>query len=108
MRGRNQYTVNDISLCIDQANRLAHRLQKKRGRDLSLCRAFTSLAGDETIGFLAYAIWRGRSQLLSAIHAAAAPSSAGANGSGVSRAPSYWQGERVALGDLPDRRHLAR
>jgi hypothetical protein len=108
MRGRTQYPVNDIGQCVEQAHSLAQRLQEKRHRDLSICRVFTSLAGDETIGFLAYAIWRGRSELLSMIQTTTARRKAGADRSGVSRAPSYWQGERVAFGDLPARRHLTR
>ena len=108
MRGRNQYPVNDIGQCVEQAHNLARRLQKKRPRDLSFCRAFTSMAGDETVGFLAYAIWRGRSELLSMIQTTSFQGKAGVDRSGVSRAPSYWQGERVAFGNLPDRRHLTR
>ena len=108
MRDRTHYPVNDISQCVEQAHSLARRLQTERRRDVSFCRAFTSLAGDETVGFLAYAIWRGRSELLSMIQTSAAQRKAGADRSGVSRAPSYWQGERVAFGDLPTRRHLTR
>jgi hypothetical protein len=108
MRGRSQYPVNDIGQCVEQAHSLARGLQHQRGRDLSIRQAFTSLAGDETVGFLAYAIWRGRSELLSLIQTASSQRKAGADRSGVSRAPSYWQGERVAFGDLPDRRHLTR
>jgi hypothetical protein len=108
MRGAGQYPVNDIGQCVEQAHHLALRLKKKRRRDLSIRRAFTSLAGDETVGFLAYAIWRGRSDLLSMIQTQTSRRKARVDRSGVSRAPSYWQGERVAFGSLPDRRHLTR
>ncbi len=78
MSKRIRYPVNDISHCVEQASRLTKRRQKKRRRDVSIFRAFASLAGDETIGFLAYAIWRGRSQLLSQIHTASIQQTAGA------------------------------
>jgi len=56
--------------CVEQADRLARRLRKNRRRDRAIYRAFTSLAGDETVGFLAFAIWRGRAQLLLKMHTA--------------------------------------
>ena len=84
----NQHLVNDIGQCVEQAHQLALRIQKRRSRDLSLCRAFTSLAGDEAIGALAYAIWRGRSRLLSTVYMAAADEVDEADASGVSHAPS--------------------
>jgi hypothetical protein len=108
MKRGSRYPVNDISQCVEQADRLARRLRKNRRRDRAIYRAFTSLAGDETVGFLAFAIWRGRAQLLSKMHTAPTHEQAGADSSGVSHASSCWQGERVALGDLPAPRRLAR
>ncbi len=86
MRTKTRHPVNDISQCVEQANRLARHMKDARQRDLSFHRAFSSLAGDKTIGLLAFAIWRGRSQLLSTIHSAAAHQVAEADASGVSHA----------------------
>ena len=86
MRTKTRHPVNDIGQCVEQANRLARRMKDTHQRDLSLYRAFSSLAGDETTGLLAFAIWRGRSQLLSIIHSAAAHQVAEADASGVSHA----------------------
>ena len=49
-----------------------------------LSNVFKHLAGDETIGILAFAIWRGRSQLLSHIQAASDNEEAEADTSGAS------------------------
>ena len=65
---KHRYIVNDINQCLEQARALA----KPHRDNQSLQRAFTSLAGDETIGFLAYAIWRGRSRLLSSLRSKSA------------------------------------
>ncbi|HEY59986.1 MAG TPA: hypothetical protein G4N92_04790 [Anaerolineae bacterium] len=62
-----RFIVNDINQCLEQAQSLAKHSHGLHWSDQSLQRAFTSLAGDETIGFLAYAIWRGRSRLLSSM-----------------------------------------
>jgi hypothetical protein len=56
-------SVNDINHCVAQAHRLAQHIHQPQRKEHSLARAFTSLAGDETTGLLAFAIWRGRSQL---------------------------------------------
>ena len=53
--------INDISHCIQQAQ----SLQSIPESDKRFYQAFTHLAGDRTTGFLAYAIWRGRSNMLS-------------------------------------------
>lgn len=65
-RGRPMQTatsVNDIEHCVAQAHLLAQHIHQPQRQEHALARAFTSLAGDETTGLLALAIWRGRSQL---------------------------------------------
>jgi len=64
MKNHNQYFVNDIRRCVEQAYLLANNNQNIRQKERSLYRAFVSLAGDESIGLLAFTIWRSRSQLL--------------------------------------------
>ena len=46
---------------------LAKQMSQPQRKEHSLAQAFTSLAGDETAGLLAFAIWRGRSRLLSSL-----------------------------------------
>jgi hypothetical protein len=58
-------SVNDINKCLDQAHLLVDQLSHPDGKEHSLARVFKSLAGDERTGLLAFAIWRGRSRLLS-------------------------------------------
>ena len=48
--------------------------------------AFIHLAGDDTVGILAFAIWKGRSGLLSHIQAASDNEEAEADTSGASHA----------------------
>jgi len=55
--------INDIRQCIQQAQ----SLQRVRERDKRFWQAFSYLAGDSTTGFLAYVIWRGRSNMLTCI-----------------------------------------
>jgi hypothetical protein len=55
--------INDFIHCIRQAR----SLQKIQESDKKLWMAFSHLAGDSTTGFLAYAIWRGRSNMLTLI-----------------------------------------
>lgn len=55
--------INDFNHCIEQARTL-RRVQES---DKRLRQAFSYLAGDSTIGFLAYIIWRGRSNMLTLI-----------------------------------------
>ncbi len=55
--------INDISQCIQQAQ----SLQSIQESDKRFFQAFTYLAGDSTTGFLAYVIWRGRSNMLTFI-----------------------------------------
>jgi hypothetical protein len=59
--------VNDINQCIERARTLAKASHIKHPKYGSYRRIFVSLTGDEEIGWLAYAIWKGRSDLLSLI-----------------------------------------
>jgi len=65
MRKDTDPAINDIRQCLDYAHLLAKRIKHTHNRDRNLFLAFASLAGDETVGFLAYVIWHGRSKLLS-------------------------------------------
>ena len=58
--------INDIWHCLQDAQSLADQLSKKHQGD-RVYRAFTSLAGDKTVGFLAYVIWKGRGRWLSSL-----------------------------------------
>src|SRR5215217_5329626 len=88
--------VNDIGQCVAQAKHL-------NTRD-PLRRVFCQLAGDETTGLIAYAIWRGRSQLISTLLSASDYKQSEANASRASQAHSYWHKDTVASGDLPRQR----
>ena len=57
--------INDISQCLQQAQALARQIHNIRQKDRNFIKAFTSLAGDDTVGLLAYGIWRGRSRRVS-------------------------------------------
>jgi hypothetical protein len=57
----NQKSVNDISLCLKDAQVIASRIKHIRRSDRDFFAAFHALAGDEITGFLAYVIWRSRS-----------------------------------------------
>jgi len=59
--------VNDINQCIERARTLAKTSHFKHPKYGSYHRIFVSLTGDEEIGWLAFAIWKGRSDLLSLI-----------------------------------------
>ena len=59
--------INDISQCLDQAELLVKRLEDRQCKDHDLFKVFTSLAGDEQVGMLAYAIWRDRARALSGL-----------------------------------------
>ena len=52
--------INDINHCIQQAR----SMQRIKENDEKLCQIFNYLAGDRAVGFLAFAIWRGRSNML--------------------------------------------
>jgi hypothetical protein len=62
--------INDINQCLEQAQYIAKRFEDKNQDDRGLLQIFTSLAGDEIVGLLAYVIWRGRSRLLSSLRSA--------------------------------------
>ena len=49
MKNHNQYFVNDIRRCVEQAYLLANNNQNIRQKERSLYRAFVSLAG---LGFI--------------------------------------------------------
>jgi hypothetical protein len=92
--------INSIENCLAQARDLNIRHPLRS--------AFSHLTGDETTGLVAYAIWRGRSQLLSTLSRASDYSQSGACKSGVSRARSRWHEESAAYDDLPHHRRLGR
>jgi hypothetical protein len=64
---RTRCPVNDINQCIERARTLAKAGHTRHPKYRSYHRIFVSLAGDEEIGWLAFAIWKGRSDLLSLI-----------------------------------------
>lgn len=55
--------INDFIHCVQQAR----SLQNNQESDKKIWQVFTRLAGDSTTGFLAYAIWRGRSNMLTLV-----------------------------------------
>jgi len=65
---RNRLPVNNIDHCLQQAQVISRRLDNPHLKDGHLCRVFSVLAGNATTGLLAYAIWRGRSELFSHLH----------------------------------------
>lgn len=67
MNTRNRVPVNNIDHCLQQAEVISKRLQNPSLKEGELCQIFGCLAGDTTIGLLAYAIWRGRAELISSI-----------------------------------------
>ena len=91
-----QVPVNDIGQCVQQAKELDIRHPLRR--------VFSRLAGDETTGLLAYAIWRGRSQLISNLQSASDDKQSEANAFRASQARSYWHKDTAAPGDLPRQR----
>ena len=96
MKRKNKLPVNDIEHCLRQARHLNIRHPIRR--------IFSQLAGDETTGLVAYAIWRGRSQLLSSLNRASDYSLSEASTSRASQARSCWHEESVAFDDLPRQR----
>lgn len=101
MKTKPQILVNDINKCVQQAQFIANRINKPHHSDRSLCQAFVSLAGDEITGFLAYAIWRGRSPLVSILQKTSSPEVNHPIDSGASHAQPCWHKARVACDDLP-------
>jgi hypothetical protein len=63
----NQKPVNDINLCLKDAQVLASHITHIRRSDWDYFAAFHALAGDEVTGFLAYVIWRSRSLWLAGL-----------------------------------------
>lgn len=80
MKTNRQVLINDIEHCLAQA----HLLTDPHTRH-PLCQIFKSLAGDETTGLVAYAIWRGRSRILSLLNRAPDYLQSGAHISRASR-----------------------
>jgi hypothetical protein len=64
---RTQQLVNDIWDCLEDAQMLADQFNRFHCNDKRIFRAFASLARDESVGFLAYVIWKGRGQGLSSL-----------------------------------------
>lgn len=62
---RIKYPVNDVNQCIVRARNLVKVNHTKYSKNSSLHRIFVTLTGDEEIGWIAFAIWKGRSDLLS-------------------------------------------
>jgi len=58
--------INDIWHCLEDAQVLANQF-KNTCYNECIFRAFKSLAQDESVGFLAYVIWKGRGQRLSGL-----------------------------------------
>jgi len=88
--------VNDIEHCLAQARYLNIRHPLRR--------VFSSMAGNETTGLVAYAIWRGRSQLLSTLYRASDHTLSEASTSRASQARSCWHKDAAAFDDLPRQR----
>ena len=65
MSTKNRLPVNNIDSCLQQAQVISRKLDDPQQKDGHLCHVFSLLAGNATTGLLAYAIWRGRSELFS-------------------------------------------
>lgn len=87
-----QTIISNIDQCLVQAKNLNTRHPFRR--------AFCRLAGDETTGLIAYAIWRERSQFLYTLISASDYKLSEAHASRVSQARSRWQMGSVAFSDL--------
>ena len=60
-------TINDIQHCLSDAKVLSNQFTHTQYRGGRVYQIFTSLAGDKTIGFLAYVIWKSRGRWLSSL-----------------------------------------
>ena len=60
-------TINDIWHCLQYARVLSEKLSHTRCSEERVYKVFASLAGDTTVGFLAYVIWKGRGRWLSSL-----------------------------------------
>lgn len=87
-----QTIISNIDQCLVQAKTLNTHHPFRR--------VFCRLAGDETIGLIAYAIWRERSQFLYTMIDASDYKLSEAHASRVSQARSCWQMGSVAFSDL--------
>jgi hypothetical protein len=67
INNQTQKSVNDIWHCLEDAQVLASQFKKTQRNEKRIFRAFTTLAQDESVGFLAYVIWKGRGQGLSSL-----------------------------------------
>jgi hypothetical protein len=59
--------VNDIWQCLEDAQALSEQFSHDIDKDGRVFKVFISLAGDHTIGFLAFVIWKGRNSWLSSL-----------------------------------------
>ena len=59
--------VNEINQCLKYAHFSTKQIENNARGELKLIDVFNNLARDETVGFLAYVIWRNRSKLLSGL-----------------------------------------
>ncbi len=96
MKRLNRLPVNDIEHCLSQAQHLNIRHPLRR--------IFSDMAGDETTGLIAYAIWRERSNILSTVYRASDNTLSEASKSGASQARSCWHKDAAAFDDLPRQR----
>ena len=96
MKNKPELVINRIEDCLLQATML-HRQLTVEPR---LFNVFKCLARDETTGLMAYAIWKGRSKLLSSLNCALGYSQSEAEASRVSQARSCWHMGSVAFSDL--------
>jgi hypothetical protein len=101
MKTNSHYPINDIGHCLMQAQILTQKMRDMECNDWSLCQAFIALADDESTGFLAYAIWRGRSPFVSILQKTSPPEVNHPIDSGASHAQPCWHKARVACDDLP-------
>ena len=63
----NSQSVNDIRHCLEDAQVLVKHFNKSQHNEKRIFHAFTTLAQDEAVGFLAYIIWKGRGKGLSSL-----------------------------------------
>lgn len=80
MSRNNRGLVNDIEHCLAEAQQIANPHIRH-----PFCKVFRHLAGDETTGLVAYAIWRGRSRIISILNRAPGYLQSGASNSRASR-----------------------
>ena len=64
---KSKQSVNDIWHCLEDAQVLADQFKKTCPNEKRIFHAFSSLAQDESVGFLAFVIWKGRGRWLSSL-----------------------------------------